>query len=100
MGNRTNPAKWDARQRLEFIEEAAFWRGWVQRSDLGNRFGLSRPQASADLKSYQELNPNALRYDLHAKRYWGTEAMKLAITDPDFVRATHRFLGPEAKGLP
>ncbi len=100
MGNTTNPDKWDARQRLTFIEEAAFWRGWVLRSDLADRFGLSLPQASADLKAYLALNPGALQYDLSAKRYWGAEKMELRYATPDLTRAIGQLLGPEAKGLP
>jgi hypothetical protein len=98
MGNRTNPKKWDAQQRLAFIEDAAFWRGWVGRADLVQAFGLSPSQISADISAYLELNPGALAYDPRAKRYWGAAEMELHLTTADLSRAIGRFLGPEAKG--
>lgn len=99
MGNTTNLEKWDARQRLALIEQAAFWRGWVVRADLVDAFGLSLPQASADLQAYLKLNPDGLHYDLRAKRYWGAPDMQLKLAAPDLAGAIHRFLGPEAKGM-
>lgn len=97
MGNTTNPEKWDAKQRLAFIEEAAFWRGWVQRSDLAGEFGISLPQASADLQAYLELNPAGLIYDLNAKRYVPSGDMVLKFSAGDLDRAIGRFLGVESK---
>lgn len=98
MGNKTNPKKWDARQRLAFIEEAAFWRGWVTRGDLELQFGISLSQISADFKAYLEINPAGLRYDLSAKRYWGMPRMTMKLGEPDLRGAINRFLGPDAKG--
>jgi len=97
MGNHTNPAKWDARQRLEFIELAAYWRGWVRRSDLQEFFGISLPQASADFQAYLTLNPGSLDYDLRAKRYLASPRMKARLVQPDLAGAIGIFLGPERK---
>jgi hypothetical protein len=97
MGNTTNPQKWDARQRLEFIEQAAFWRGWVHRADIVKAFGQSLSQASADLQAYQALNPDSLRYDLRTKRYWAAAEMKLKLTPPDLSAAIAQFLGPRQR---
>jgi predicted DNA-binding transcriptional regulator YafY len=60
---------WSVEQRLEFIEFRLFWEGRVNRSDLADRFGVSIPQASADLSRYQELAPGNIEYDPTAKTY-------------------------------
>jgi predicted DNA-binding transcriptional regulator YafY len=98
MGNTTNPKRWDAKRRLEFIERTAFWRGYVQRSDLAAEFGISLPQATADLQAYLELNPRSLEYDLSAKRYVAAPEMTLKLTMGDLGRAIADFLGKESKG--
>ncbi len=97
MGNTTNPDKWEARQRLTFLEEAAFWRGWVRRADLEREFGISLPQASADLQAYLSRFPKNLRYDTKSKRYCAEEAMRAELAQPDLARAICRFLGAESK---
>jgi predicted DNA-binding transcriptional regulator YafY len=83
MGNITNPHSYSARERLLFLERLAYWRGWVRRSDLVDRFGVSVPQASADIAAYNEANPRALRYDSSAKRYEGVASMRCVIGAPD-----------------
>lgn len=100
MGNTTNPSKWDARQRLSFIEMAAFWRGWIGRGDLEREFGISLPQASADLQAYLAYSPDALRYDLKAKRYLATESMECKLASPNFNEAVERFLGAGSNAHP
>lgn len=97
MGNTTNPDKWDARQRLNFIEMAAFWRGWIGRGDLEREFGISLPQASADLQAYLTQFPDSLRYDLKSKRYVATDSIECRLSPPDFSRAATKFLGSASK---
>jgi hypothetical protein len=65
-----------ARARLRFLDERAFWDGRVNRSDLMERFGVSVPQATADLGKYQELAPGNLAYDNKAKAYLTTKAFE------------------------
>lgn len=60
-------------RRLEFIEFRLYWEGQINRSDLVDTFGISVPQASADLRRYQELSPDAIEYDSHGKTYRPTE---------------------------
>lgn len=55
--------------RLEWLENRIFWVGELNRSDLVVRFETSLQQASADIKLYQELAPNNLRYDTKRKLY-------------------------------
>lgn len=69
MGNITNSGKWSARARLIYIERIAYWRGFLRRADISKHFGVSVPQASADIAEYLRLNPGSLDYDRRAKRY-------------------------------
>lgn len=61
--------RWPIEQRLEFIDFRLFWEGRVNRSDLVNHFGVSVPQASADLTQYQEEAKNNAVYDKNQKTY-------------------------------
>lgn len=63
-------------RRLEFIEFRLFWEGQINRSDIVEQFGVSVPQASGDLKRYQESAPDFIRYDSHLKTYRPTERFK------------------------
>lgn len=74
--------RWGAEQRLEFIEFRAYWEGGVNRSDITERFGVSVPQASADLGSYRELAPGNLAYDSSAKRYVAADDFTPRFLDP------------------
>jgi hypothetical protein len=65
-----------ARARLRFLDEQAFWEGRVNRVDLMERFGVSVPQATADLGKYQELAQGNLVYDRHAKAYLTSETFQ------------------------
>lgn len=61
--------KWGVRQRLEFIEYRLFWEGTINRKDLIDTFGVSVPQASADIKKYKQNAPGNIYYDKSKKRY-------------------------------
>lgn len=61
--------RWGLARRFEFIEWRAYWVGRVNRSDLEERFGVSTPQASVDLRSYQEAAPKNIEYDATEKAY-------------------------------
>lgn len=61
--------RWGAEQRLEFIELRAFWDGSLNRADIRAQFGVSAPQASADIATYLDLAPGNLVYDGSKKRY-------------------------------
>jgi hypothetical protein len=93
MGNITNPQSYSARERLSFLERLAYWRGWVRRSDLVERFGVSVPQASADIAAYNKSNPRALRYDSSAKRYEGAPNMQCVLGAPDLGDGLTLFHG-------
>jgi hypothetical protein len=61
--------RWGLAQRFEFIEWRVYWTGRVNRGDLVERFGVSTPQASVDLRTYQETAPNNIHYDSTEKAY-------------------------------
>lgn len=82
---------WPVLERLKTIERAAWWRGWVRRSDLTAIFGVSLAQASSDLQRYLELNPGALVYNLNLKRYEGSSKMVCRLHDPALEEAVGLF---------
>ena len=84
MDNGEGRLRWGTEQRLEFIEFRAFWEGGVRRVDITERFGVSVPQASADLSLYQRISPQNLRYNTSEKRY---------VPAPEFLP---RFMQPNA----
>jgi hypothetical protein len=78
--------RWGTEQRLEFIDFCLFWEGGVNRSDLITKFGVSTPQASADLTHYRGLAPDNLVYDASAKRYQRTVDFKPRFIMPNAER--------------
>ena len=93
MGNTSNRDQWAARERLRFVERAAWWRGMVNRADLREVFGISAAQASADLQAYLELNPGSLAYNLTTKRYEAAAEMRCVMHAPDLGEAVRVFFG-------
>ena len=69
--NRT-AGPWGPGRRLEFIDFRLQWEGQLNRSDLIEHFGISVPQASADIASYTDLAPANLAYDRSARVYVAT----------------------------
>jgi len=92
MSNSFNPEHWAAQERLRFIERSLYWRAWVKRRDLGEGFGISLAQASADLQRYFQLNPSAAHYDTRAKRYRGEQGMRCVLHSPRLEEAMAYFL--------
>ncbi len=92
MGNKTTTEQWSGRERLRFLEAAAYWRGVVGRGDLMAAFRVSGAQATGDLQAYQELNPQALTYNLSGKRYEAAAEMPLLWRRMPFEQALRHFL--------
>jgi hypothetical protein len=69
VGKENKKERWSVEQRLEFIDFRLFWEGRVNRSDLVDHFGVSVPQASADLTLYQEQAKGNAIYDKTLKTY-------------------------------
>lgn len=64
--------RWTLAQRYEFIEWRAYWTGRINRKDLEAQFQISTPQASVDLRDYQQAAPGNIEYDPSAKAYVAT----------------------------
>lgn len=75
---------WCERQRLIFIERLLYWRGYINRRDLCNHFGISAPQATNDLVTYSTLCSGGCQYNVRRKRYEATEGFEPRLTVPDF----------------
>lgn len=87
MGERDD-VRWGLARRFELIEWRAYWLGRVNRSDLEERFGVSTPQASVDLRSYQEAAPDNIQYDSTEKAYVPTSTFQ-----PKYLRlSADRYL--------
>lgn len=69
--------------RLKFIEWRLFWEGQINRSDLEDRFGISTPQASLDLRYYKEFAGQNIEYNASLKRYVASKDIK-----PKFLRVS------------
>lgn len=61
--------RWAQVQRLRFIAHRVETTGRVNRSDLVNKFQISVPQASVDLREFQKCNPGVIEYNPSAKQY-------------------------------
>lgn len=75
--------RWSIERRLEFIEFRLYWDGRVNRSDLVEFFGISVPQASADIARYQEVASQNLAYDTKVKSYLATSQFKPVLLKTD-----------------
>lgn len=80
--------RWTVAQRYEFIEWRVFWTGRVNRKDLETRFQISTPQASIDLREYQEAAQGNIEYNASEKAYLPTNNFR-----PAFLKLSpERFL--------
>jgi len=70
--------KWNVRRRLEFIESRLLWEGRISRKDIVDFFDISIPQATKDLKLYQEEASDNILYDTSAKQYVASANLKPA----------------------
>jgi hypothetical protein len=87
MGKDTrDKIRWGTERRLEFIEFRVYWEGGVNRGEIVEKFGVSVPQASADLTLYQSLAPVNLVYDSSQKRYVAGPGFRPRLLSPDAER--------------
>jgi hypothetical protein len=70
------------KNRLEFIETCLYWNGCINRKDLTDSFGISLPQASMDIKKYQEIATDNIQYDKRKKCYFALPNFKPVISFP------------------
>jgi WYL domain len=69
MGEPKTGSRWGQERRLEFIDFRLQWDGKLNRGDITSFFGISVPQASADIARYQELRPENMEYDRSSRVY-------------------------------
>jgi hypothetical protein len=60
-------------RRFAFIETRLFWGNGLTARELGDAFGIARPNAQAVLEAYRRQYPDNLRYDRQRKRHVMTE---------------------------
>ena len=60
---------WFCERRQEWIAETVRVFGFINREHIVKKFGVSTPQASMDLRTFQSSNPGAITYDKSGKRY-------------------------------
>jgi len=58
---------------MEWIAESLRVFGFINRDHLRRKFGISQPQASIDLQTFQRLHPGAMHYDTSRKCYVAAE---------------------------
>ena len=61
--------RWFEQHRQEWIAETLRVFGFIQRQHLMRKFGISMPQASADLQQFSKDHPGAMAYNTNTKRY-------------------------------
>lgn len=60
---------WFTDRRQEWIAETIHIFGFINREHLERKFGISTPQASHDLRTFQKEHPDLVIYNASAKRY-------------------------------
>jgi hypothetical protein len=91
--------RWGVEHRQRFIEARLFFDGRVNRSDLVAAFGISVPQASADLALYQRTAPANIVYDPRAKAYLAGPDLRPVHGEPDPAAFLARALAGGAAGV-
>lgn len=64
-----NTNRYYHRHRMEWIAETLRVFGFINREHIERKFGLSTPQASIDLRDFQQLYPDAVTYSLTQKKF-------------------------------
>lgn len=62
---------WFENRRVAWIAEMLHVYGFINREHLMRKFGISKPQASKDLRAFERLSSGGMRYNPSAKRYEG-----------------------------
>jgi len=74
--------KFEVLLRLKSIELITYWEGRLVTSQLIKQFGISRQQASKDIKRYiTNHNPDSLDYSIEIKGYKPSSKFKPVLTN-------------------
>lgn len=91
--------KYQVMQRLEFISVLLRNTGRLNRKDLMDKFGISKPQAAIDIARFKELNPRAIKYNNSAKTYLYTGKLS-PIKHPTITITVKGGMVQDVAGLP
>lgn len=69
--------RWFEQQRQEWIAEMLDIYGFINRSHLIQKFGVSQAQAAIDFRTFQKVNPMVMVYDKSAKHYRKRRALSI-----------------------
>lgn len=97
---RRGSGPWGPERRLEFIDFRLQWDGRLNRSNLMKHFGISVPQASADIAAYTELAPDNLAYDRSARVYMASSGFAPVFPTTTAEHYLNDLLALNAKVLP
>ncbi len=64
---------WFKQQRVEWVIEIVQIYGFINRSHIIRKFGISSAQAVNDIRSVQEMRPDLMAYNPRSKRYEAAE---------------------------
>ncbi len=67
---------WFASHRQDWIADMLRVYGFITRSHLQRKFGISCAQAALDFRAFNDANPDAMKYDNRKKVYLASEATK------------------------
>lgn len=79
----TESIRWSVAQRFAFLEQRLYWVGRANKVDLTDRFGISVPQASADVAHYEQLAPGNMAYDYKEKAFLAMPDFRPLFMKPD-----------------
>jgi hypothetical protein len=68
--------RWFKQQRMEWIAETLRIFGFINREHLMSKFGISPAQAAKDFTEFQREYPDAMKYDVSAKKYLPIASIK------------------------
>jgi len=78
------PMDWHKQQRLRAIEIIVYWHEKLNTKDIINAFGISRIQASKDIKHYIQAYPGNMYYSLTDRAYLKAKPFTLHLSQGSF----------------
>lgn len=84
--------RWAEQQRLAFIGERLLAGTTVNRKDIMEKFSVSTPQASLDLRHFDERHPGAMKYDNRRKCYVPHRMQTAPATGRDTTAAARHLM--------
>lgn len=78
--------KHDMLRRFAFIEIRLLYGDGFTAGELGNAFGIARPNAQQTINQYRERYPKQMRYDEGRRRHVPTDGFKPGLVNQDVAR--------------